>query len=445
MNKIPENTELKKWYSDQFDSFENKLNGGADTYFHQIRKKAISRFGEIDFPHQKNEDWKYTNISPVLKYNFKPASVLSETKIEDSLIENAFISEVECCSFVFVNGRLHSSKTNFPEGVTAGSLSEIMKKNPELVKQHIASLSENDNSFSALNAAFSEDGFVLLIDKNIQLEKPIQVLFLTGSDTENLLAAPRNLIVAGKNSSAEIIFNYRGFGSKVYLNSSVTEVFADDASNITLYNLQEENDDSFHIEKLQAHQTASSNFTHFSFTLGGKIIRNDINTKLSGENSASHLWGLYLGKNEQLIDHHTFIDHSVPHCESNELFKGILDDNSRGVFNGKILVQKDAQKTNAFQSNKAVLLNKNAKIDTKPQLEIYADDVKCTHGAAIGRLDDTAYFYIRSRGIPADVAKSMQIRAFATDVVEKIEIDELKEIINHKIFEHLRRVEVVNE
>ena len=202
---------------------------------------------------------------------------------------------------------------------------------------------------------------------------------------------------------------------------------------------------SFHIEKVQAIQKKNSVFNHYNINFGGAIVRNDINTLHDDQNIETHYYGLYLAHGKQHVDNHTFIDHAKPNCMSNELYKGILDDNSRGVFNGKIIVRKDAQKTNAYQQNKTILLSKSATIDTKPQLEIFADDVKCSHGATVGHLDDTSEFYIRSRGVPQELAKSMLIRAFANDVIDTVKIEPLKEQINHMIFEHLHRVEIENE
>jgi len=270
-------------------------------------------------------------------------------------------------------------------------------------------------------------------------------LYLNTSKTENILSVPRNLIVAGKNSQVSVIANYQGYGEKVYLNNIVTEVYADEYSIVDLYKIQNEDANSFHIEKVQGYQKKNSIFNHYNISFGGKIVRNDINSVLDDENVETHYYGLYLGSGKQHIDNHTFMDHAKPNCMSNELYKGILDDESRGVFNGKIIVRQDAQKTNAYQQNKTVLLSKKAIIDTKPQLEIFADDVKCSHGATIGHLDEESEFYIRSRGVPQELAKSMLIRAFANDVIETIKIDELKEQMNHLIFEHLHRVEIVNK
>ena len=273
----------------------------------------------------------------------------------------------------------------------------------------------------------------------------MQALFLNGDDNEPMLSSPRNLITTEEGSEVNIIMNYSGISEKTYLSNIATDVIAAGNAIVNIYKIQNENENSFHLEKVNVQQEGSSRFNHHSMTFGGSIVRNDINSFLNGENCECHYYGLYLGNGKQHIDNHTFVDHAKPNCMSNELYKGILDGDARGVFSGKILVRPDAQKTNAYQSNKTILLSDKAVIDTKPQLEIFADDVKCSHGATIGRLDETAYFYIRSRGVPAEHAKSMLIRAFANDVIESVKIPELKEKLNHMIFDHLNRVEITNQ
>jgi len=262
------------------------------------------------------------------------------------------------------------------------------------------------------------------------------------SDIDNKpLIQPRNFIIAETNSHANIISEYIGKNGSEYFTNILTDISLEENSNITYFKLQKESDTAFHVDRTEIIQKDSSVLNHFSLSFGSKIARNDINVKLDGENIESHLYGLYLGNKEQHIDNHTFINHIKPNCLSNEMYKGILDDKAHGVFSGKILVDRIAQKTNSYQSNKAVLLSEDAGVDAKPQLEIYADDVKCTHGATVGKLDEQAYFYIRSRGVPAESARSMLIRAFIDDVVSLIELNELKEKVNHTIFEHLHREE----
>ena len=437
-----------EWYVSNFKSFEEKLNGQSKSFLHDIRKEALKQLAELDFPTNKNEEWKYTNISPILKHNFIPAINTVLPKFSHSEVKELLFKGFDYHLLVFVNG-IYSEEFSeigeLPKGVVLGSLDKITKENPKLIDGYINKLSKIDNAFNALNTAYASDGLVLIVPEGKIIKKPIQVLYLNSSDKELVLAMPRNLIIAGKNSQVSVIANYRGYGEKVYFSNIITEVFVDECAVVDLCKVQNENLESYHIEKVQAHQKKNSLFNHYNVTFGGAIVRNDINSLLDGENIETHYYGLYMANGKQHVDNHTFIDHAKPNCMSNELYKGILDDNSRGVFNGKIIVRQDAQKTNAYQQNKTILLSKTATIDTKPQLEIFADDVKCSHGATVGKLDETSEFYIRSRGVPQELAKSMLIRAFANDVIETIKIDPLKEQINHMIFEHLHRVEIENE
>jgi Fe-S cluster assembly protein SufD len=443
-----ENKSEKQWYIDSFASFEKKLNGDKELFPHELRKEAISKFESLNFPTLKDEEWKYTSIAPILKNNFIPAQNAEMTNAAKKEIEEKLFCGFECHRLVFVNGlfsaELSEVKT-LPKGVVVGSLREIAKTNPELVKKHLTKLPGGANAFNALNNAFNLDGLFVYLPKGKVVDKPVQVLYLNGSDKEAVLVSPRNIIAAGERSEINIIMNYRGVSEGTYFTNVMTDIAVGKGAIVHIYKTQNENENAFHIEKVDVIQNESSVFNHYSMMFGGAIVRNDINSKLNGENCECHYYGLYLGNNNQHIDSHTFVDHAKPNCLSNELYKGILDGNSRGVFSGKIMVRPDAQKTNAYQSNKTILLSDKATIDTKPQLEIYADDVKCSHGATIGHLDETAYFYIRSRGVPAEHAKSMLIRAFANDVIESIKIPELKEKLNHMIFDHLHRVEIINQ
>ncbi len=443
-----ENKNEKQWYIDNFNSFEQKLNGEKKLFTHEFRKEALAKFESYNFPTNKDEEWKYTNINPILKNNFTPALNIDKGYTAKEDLEQYFFSGFEHHRLVFINGIFSASLSDvksLPKGVVIGSLRINAKENSEIVKKYFSQISTINNAFNALNGAYSIDGIFVYVPKGKVVDLPVQALFLNGDKNHSILSNPRNLIVAEENSRVNIIMNYYGVPDSIYLTNAATEVNVEDSANVNIYKVQNENENAFHIEKVDVNQKNSTVFNHYSMTFGGAIVRNDINSKLDGENSECHYYGLYLGRNKQHIDNHTFVDHAMPNCMSNELYKGILDDNSRGVFNGKIMVRQDAQKTNAYQSNKTVLLSEKAVIDTKPQLEIFADDVKCSHGATVGHLDDTAYYYIRSRGIPADLAKSMLIRAFANDVIESIKITELKEQLNHKIFEHLHRVEITNQ
>lgn len=438
----------KEFYIENFKTYEGKLNGDSKSFLHQIRKDALKQFAETSFPTLRNEEWKYTDVTPIVKQNFTPAVNSVSEKFTKEQINKFLFKDFDCHLLVFVNGIFSeglSSIGDLPKGAAVGSLRKLSNENPSVIDSYIGKLSRIDNAFNALNTAYAADGLVVVVPDGKIIEKPIQVLFLSSSADEIMLSSPRNLIVAGKNSQVSVIANYRGASEKTYLNNIVTEIFVGENALVNLYKIQNETDEAYHIEKVQAKQSKSSVLNHYNITFGGAIVRNDINSVHNGENIETHYYGLYMINGKQHVDNHTFIDHAKPNCMSNELYKGILDDNARGVFNGKIIVRQDAQKTNAYQQNKTILLSKTATIDTKPQLEIFADDVKCSHGATVGHLDDVSEFYIRSRGVPQELAKSMLIRAFANDVIETIKIEPLKEQINHMIFEHLHKVEVGNE
>ena len=448
MSDKMESQKIKEWYLSNFAEFEKKLNGESKSYLHQMRKEAVSELQKESFPTLRNEEWKYTDIAPILSDNFIPAVNSSLPALNKNEIDKYLFDGFEYHLVAFVNGIFSEELSNvkdLPAGVVVESLNGFYRSNPQVVNQHINKLAKIENAFNALNTAYAFDGLVVIVPDGVAVEKPIQVLYLGTSEENPVLSVPRNLIMAGKNSQVSIIANYRGSGSQKYFNNAVTEIFIGENSIVDLYKIQNEKDDSYHIEKVQALQKKNSVFNHYNLNFGGAIVRNDINSLLDDENTETHFYGLYLAHGNQHVDNHTFADHAKPNCMSNELYKGILDDNARGVFNGKIMVRKDAQKTNAYQSNKTILLSRTAKIDTKPQLEIFADDVKCSHGTTVGQLDEESEFYIKSRGVPQELAKSMLIRAFANDVIEKIKIEPLKEQLNHMIFEHLHRVEIENK
>lgn len=432
---------IKNWYIDNFEKFGQLV---SEDSFSTLRKEAVNGFKSSTFPTKRDEEWKYTNISPILKQEFTPSPIRKVDVDKLTTIEEYKINGLDSHLLVFINGIFNNELSdigNVENGIIIDNFYNQSKNNAAFLNSHLKNKISDDNSFNLLNITFTYDGFVIYIPKGKVIEKPIHILNIA-SDTENKpLIQPRNLIVAEENSQANIITEYVGNTGAEYFTNILTDISVAENSKVTFFKIQNESSTAYHIDKTEITQKESSVFNHFSLSFGSKIARNDINTKLDGENIELHLFGLYLGNQDQHIDHHTFIDHAKPNCESNELYKGILDDKAHGVFSGKILVNQIAQKTNAFQSNKSVLLSDEASVDSKPQLEIYADDVKCSHGATVGKLDDQAYFYIRSRGVPAEAARSMLIRAFVDDIISQIRIIPLQEKINHMIFEHLQRVE----
>ncbi len=430
-NKI----DIKNYYLTQFDEFEKSLNGEKSSDFHKVRKDAINKFAELTFPTQKDEEWKYTNISSLLKHNFSPTP--AKIKVSSKLISKFLFDKMEHSLLVFVNGNFSpelSKLIDIPNDVVIGSLAEAFKNNNPVVKKHLGKYAEDENYFfTTLSTAFTKDGAFIYVPDGKVVEDPIHIIFITKSGSEKILTQPRNLFVAGKNSQVTIIEHYVSDENSVYFTNSVTEIVADENAIVDHIKLQEESNKAFHIARMEVGQERSSNFSSHLISHGAEISRNDFNARFNDEGSECMLNGLFMIGDEQLFDAHTMIDHAKPHCSSHEHYKGILQDKSKGVFNGKVMVRRDAQKTNAFQENNTILLSNDAVMNTKPQLEIFADDVKCSHGATIGKLNDEAKFYLKSRGIGEESATAILIHAFASDVITSIKIPALRDYLEEII------------
>jgi Fe-S cluster assembly protein SufD len=385
----------------------------------------------LGFPTTKNEEWRYTNISPILHKDF--SFLVSDLKISKEKILNRFPFLENSVFVVIENGKLNpeiSDLKNLPAGIEIKNLREA--KNVPLVKKHFNLYVDVDtDAFGALNTAFANDGVVILVSKNAVLDQPVYLVNISSSVQEAVNVYERLLVIAEKNSHAKIFsLNVsQSNTSETFVNSQV-EVFSDENSSLEYCVLQNENEKSFHINGTHVYQSANSKFASTTITLGGNIHRNKLHIKLDGQNCETHMHGLYIAGDSQLLDNHTAVYHSQPYCNSNQLYKGILGGKAHGVFNGKILVEKDAQKTNAYQSNKNILLSNDAVINAKPQLEIFADDVKCTHGATTGQMDDDALFYLRARGINENNAKALLNLAFADDVLNKISDNDFRSYVH---------------
>jgi len=438
MNK---SLDIKDWYISNFTEFEKRLNGGKSKEINHIRKEALNRFGQLEFPTQKDEEWKYTNISPLLKHNFVPLS--EKVSVGKELIKSNLFDEMEQSLIVFVNGQFtdeHSNINNFPDGVIAGSLSEAIQSNSPLIEKHFTKYAHHQNNiFTALSTAYTEDGAFIYIPEGKIVEIPVHIIYITSSDDNKIIIQPRNLFIAGKNSQATIIEHYISAEESVYFTNSVTEIVADENSIVDHIKLQEESINAFHIARMEVKQERNSNFSSHLISIGGELTRNDFNSRFKDEGSECTLNGLYMLEGNQLFDAHTLIDHAMPLCNSHEHYKGILNDKSRGVFNGKVIVRPDAQKTNAFQENNNILLSNNALVNTKPQLEIFADDVKCSHGATIGQLDEEARFYLKSRGIGEEASRAILLHAFASDVITSIKTESLRNYLEKIITERFNQ------
>lgn len=432
---MKESTDIKQYFIKQFDEFEKSLNGEKTTEFHQLRKSAISNFQELSFPTQKDEEWKYTNISSLLKHNFLPAK--SKEIVSSEIINKFLFDRLEHSLLVFVNG-IYSPElsriTDLPKGVQVGSIAEAIKNNNPLIKKHLGNYSKDENYFfTTLSSAFIKDGAFVYVPDGKVVEDPIHIILYTKSTDSKIFTQPRNLFIAGQNSQVSIIEHYLSDEENIYLTNAVTEIFADENAIVDHIKLQEESKKAFHIARMDVDQERNSNFSSHLISCGAEISRNDFNTRFNAEGSESMLNGLFMIDGEQLFDAHTMIDHTKPHCNSHEHYKGILQDKAKGVFNGKVMVRQDAQKTNAFQQNNTILLSDDAVMNTKPQLEIFADDVKCSHGATIGKLNDEAKFYLKSRGIGEDAATAILIHAFASDVITSIKIPALRDYLEEII------------
>jgi Fe-S cluster assembly protein SufD len=419
-------------------ALEKRPNGGA-RWLEDLRSRGAAKFAALGIPTVRDEEWRFTNVSALNSIDFAPAGPISGAA--ERL--NGFAYTDAPLRLVIVNGRFDTtlSRTkSLPAGVQAGSLAAAITDHADVVQRYFGQLADFTNrSFAALNTAFVQDGAFVHIPDGVVLDTPIHIVFVSGADAATVMAHPRTLIVAGANSQARVIESYIGAAGETYLNNAVSEIFVGENASVDHYKVQEESIDAFHVASLHAHTSRSSRFSSHSFTLGGKIVRNDALVILDGEGGDCTLNGLYLADRERLVDNHTTIDHAKPHCGSHEVYKGILGGVSRAIFNGKIIVRQDAQKTDAKQTNRALLLTDGATINTKPQLEIFADDVKCTHGAAIGQLDDDAIFYLRSRGMTYAEARDMLIHAFAGQVLEGVQIEPLRESLEAELFEQLAR------
>lgn len=408
-----------------------------------LRRTAFSRFAELGFPTPREEEWKYTNVSPILKNRFEFAIGQPANGLTAEEIHSFRLSGLAGAQLVFVNGlfsRKLSHTGELPSGVKAGSLSEILAHDPALVRSSLGRFASFDrNGFTALNTAFIQDGAFLHLARNSSYEMPIHLAFITHSPAGPLLSQPRNLIVLEPGSRAAVIESYYFLDTAAYLTNAVTEIVLKEGASLDYYKVQrEKSEDGFHIATTEVRQERDSRFSSFSVSLGARLERENLNVLLGAEGSECTLNGLYLVSEGQHIDHHTVIDHSKPHGTSRQLYKGILKGKSHAVFNGKVFVREDARKSDAEQMNKNLLLSEEAGVDTKPQLEIFNDDVKCTHGAAVGQLDENALFYLKSRGIGEENSRDLLTHGFAADVINRARIDAVRMELDRELWAWLQ-------
>lgn len=387
------------------------------------RREALENLEKMDFPTTRVEAWKYTRVTKISKKEFsiQPRSVNS--------IDAFKIKNLDSHVLVFVNGFFSASLSSFTaeEGIEIAPLKEAKGIAGNTVPV------SNEDIFTALNTTYATDGIAVKIASGKQLSKPVEVIYIQSGDTA--IANIRNVIIAEKSSAGQIILGHYSQDAKNCFSNCVTEVVVEANAHLTINKIQYESEANYQIATEQVKQEKDSTFTINTITLNGELVRNNLNIDVLGQNCNTHLNGAYLTKEKQHVDNHTTVDHTVANCESNELYKGVMDDDSTAVFNGKVFVRKDAQKINAFQSNGNVLLSGNATVNSKPELEIYADDVKCSHGSTTGQLDEDAVFYLRARGLSEKNARKLLVSAFIADVLDTIESEEVRAHIDNMLLE----------
>ncbi len=441
MSKQNKNIALKNKLINLFEENKNSIFKNEPQYISNLRNQAIEKFYQLGFPTTKMEGWRNTDLTKALSKNYNH---FFSSKQNDVDVEELFKCEIhdfdtDIVSFLngfYVNG--NSQLRTMSDGTIVGSLAKAIKQYPEIFENYYNKNVQSDkNAFVTLNTAFAQDGLFIYVPDGVEVNKAIQMVSIINHN-ENLFIQNRNLIILGKNSRLTLVHCDDSINQQSSFNNSVTEIFVEENANLDHYKLQNLNNDSTLINSTFVYQKAGSNASTNSITLNGGLIRNDTFVKLNGQMCDANVYGVYLMDKTQHIDNHVFIDHVEPNCSSNELFKGILDEDATGVFNGHVLVRRNAQKTRAFQSNKNILLTDTASIDTQPFLEIYADDVKCGHGATVGQLDTEAMFYLRSRGITEANAKLLLMYAFAAEVINKISIKPLRDRIDDMVKKRLR-------
>ncbi len=438
--------EQKQTYATRFERIEAGVVEGGSASLLAIRKAAFSRFTELGFPTTKHEEWQYTNIAPIAEAEFERM----ETDTASGSIDDIAPFNFGACAatLVFMNGKFAphlSAVGNLHEGIRARSLADALSSDDPLITRHLARHAKFDeHAFTALNTAMMEDGAFVYIPPGVVVEQPIHLIYLTSSAQPGSYH-PRNLFVLGSSSQATLVESYAGLEGTRYFSNPVTEIVTEAGAVLDHYKIVRESDEAFHVSTLQLHQHQGSNASSTTVSMNGRLVRNDIRTLLDGDGCDCTLNGVQVIDGTQHVDNHLVVDHAKPNCNSREFFKNVLNGKSRGVFSGRIMVREDAQKTDAKQTNQSLLLSEDAQVDSKPQLEILADDVKCTHGATIGQLDEDAVFYLQSRGLDFETARSLLVYAFAREVIDEVRIDGLRNQLDELLIARLPQGQLLRE
>jgi Fe-S cluster assembly protein SufD len=434
-------------YQEAFERLE--AQAGQPAWVFPLRKAGIARFAEQGFPTLQQEDWRFTNVAPIAKLPFRPARDGAPGGLSREDIAGFTFGKLAAIRLVFVNGHYAaglSSPGPLPPGIVVSSLAAALAKDAGVIEEHLGRYAQGEgNPFAALNAAFFQDGGFIHVPAGKRLETPVHLLFISTAKEAGTTVHPRNLIIAGQGSQATVLESYVSVAQAPYFTNAVTELVLGEGAEVEHGKFQDESRNAFHLAAVHAQLGRSCNLISHSIAAGARLSRNNIRTALAGEGIECTLNGLYLTWGDQLADHHMVVEHAQPHCASHEYYNGILDGRSKGVFHGRILVRPAAQKTDAKQTNKNLLLSEDATVDTKPQLEIYADDVKCTHGATIGQLNEESIFYLRARGIGAERARRMLIHAFAGEIIERVRHAPAREELDALVWERLEQHPLVGE
>ncbi len=419
---MPVQTQQLESYLENFAQLEKQATSSDLPWLRSLRQEAFAHFCKVGFPTTREEDWRFTNAAPIAQTSFQLPHD-GHTKLRVRELQPFRLSGL-ACQLVFVNGYFEpelSRLPSLPDGVTVTSLAHAIARNPSAVEQHLGRYADyRRDAFCALNTAFINDGAYLHIRRGTVAQQPIYLLYVsTASDTPTV-CHPRNLIVADENSQATIVEDYISLAGGIGFSNVVTELVAGEQTVLAHYMIEREDKRAFNVSTLRMQQGRSASVASHSVLLGGALVRNNVHPVLAGEGGECLINGLFIGDGHQHMDNYMLVEHASPHCGSRQFYNGILDGASRGVFHGRIIVHKDAQKTDAKQTNRNLLLSNEAQVDTKPQLEIYADDVKCTHGATIGQVQEEALFYLRSRGLDQESARRLLIFAFAREFMERM-------------------------
>ena len=428
-------------YVQEFGARSGTATADGPEWLEPLRRAAIESFAASGFPTARDEEWRFTPIAPITVGTWRQASGSSRAVSQEDLAPFIFGQE-EWTTLVFVDGAYNealSTTAELARGVRVGSLAEALRADGALIEKHLARHAPVASSaFTALSTAFMRDGGFLHVPANADLTRPVHLVFVTTREAAGTVTHPRNLIVVERGARVSVIESYVTLAEgTTYWTNAVTEVVAGANSWIEHTRIQRESERAYHTGLTHVTQQRDSHYRSFSMAMGGALARHNLQARLDGENVETLMYGLYLTRGEQVVDNHTAIHHNQPNCRSWEVYKGVLDGRSRAVFNGKVFVQPEAQKTDAKQTNRNLLLSDTAKVDTKPQLEIFADDVKCTHGATVGRLDDVALFYARSRGVPAAKAQLLLTYAFAAEVTAEVALEPVRNELDRLVRERL--------